>query len=279
LLEKMNQYFELGIVETRNIIKEIKEKYCSDFKDFALTSFKRRLEHVIHNYSLKGAEGLINKLNENKDFFDVFLKEISVESTEMFRDPSTWRHIQEDITLRLIKSVPKPKIWFPNCVSGDELFSLVVLLHEKKLLDKFEIIAGYISDSILENIQSGKLNTKKIVLSEDNFKRINSAKKFSDYYQMKNNVPVKDISLIKNVKFIKQNIIFDDIPENVDCVIYRNQMIYFNQTLQDKALKIIEQSLKIGGLLIIGTNEKVPNYFRGIANINPSESVYKKKNF
>jgi len=132
--------FEIGIVEYRNILKVIKETYNYDFSDYALISFKRRIERVLQLHNLKHADVFIEKLREDPVFFQHILQEISVESTEMFRDPSFWRYMRDELFPVLIKDNFKTKIWFPSCVSGDELYTLAVILHEQGWSDKFEIV-------------------------------------------------------------------------------------------------------------------------------------------
>ena len=125
---------ELGIVDIREIIKNILSKYGYDFSEFALTSFKHRLEKLIIKNNLSGVDGLLKKLKNNKEFFDIFLHEISVPSTEMFRDPSLWRWLRDELFANINeKNLTRFKIWFPNSVSGGELYSLAILLREMKI--------------------------------------------------------------------------------------------------------------------------------------------------
>src|SRR4030066_2027930 len=115
---------ELGIVDIREINRVIKSLFDYDFSNHALTSYKQRLERLMKIYLIGSAEGLMRKLQDDPGFFDIFLHEISVPSTEMFRDPSLWRWLREDLLPSSIeKSIGKFKIWLPNCVSGSEPFS------------------------------------------------------------------------------------------------------------------------------------------------------------
>ena len=134
---------ELGIISIREIIRIIKEMHGCDFSVFALTSFKNRLERLMIKYNLQSPDNLIKKIQEEPDFFEDFMYDISVPSTEMFRDPSLWRWLREDFLPGAIQNSPaRYRIWLPQCVSGGELFSLAILLHEGKWLDKVQIIAS-----------------------------------------------------------------------------------------------------------------------------------------
>lgn len=274
----MNTGIEIGIVDSKEIIKVIHNLFGYDFSNYSLTSFKRRIALSIESNHLKSPEQLISKLKNEEGFFEIFLKNIRIGSTEMFRDPSLWIFLYNEILSKILSNNPKPKIWLPDCVSGDELFSLMIILKETNLIDKFEVIANTYSNKNFETIKSGFFEAKKLQISNDNYKLLNCPSKLSDYYQIKNNIIYRDVSLIKNVNFKKQNSIFDVAPEEVDLILYRNQLVYFNQTLHDKTLGVLHKANRNNGFLIIGVKEIVPLYFKGYTLFNNSESVYKKKN-
>ena len=274
----MNKY-ELGIVDTRNIIKTLQNVYNYDFKNYALTFFKRRVERVIQNHNLKSADGFIKKIETDKEFFEVFLQEICVDTTEMFRDPSLWRVLNEEMFPQLVNKTPNFKIWIPEVSSGEELFSVAILLKKLNLLNSVQLIASSIGELNFENIKKGYFDPKKIETNDTNFKRIFKESDLSDFYTYQNEKAQWDTSLIENTKFIKQNIIFDDYPKGIKFILFRNHMIYFNQILQERFIKIMYNSLIPGGHLIIGNNEKIDywNSDKDYTLISKSESIYKKK--
>jgi len=269
--------FEIGILDYRNIIKVIKETYDYDFSDFALTSLKRRFERIIQLHNLKHTDLLIERLREDKVFFQIFLQEIAVESTEMFRDPSLWRYLRDDLLPTIFKDNYKPKIWLPHCVAGDELYSLAIVLKEMGLINNTEIIATCLNDLIIDFINSGAFRHYKTETSNENYARYQGTGKLADYYQVRGEQAFRDSSLIKNVHFMKQNINFDNSPQDIKLILYRNQLIYYTQGLHDRILKVLYDSLISGGHLILGTKEQVgmicSKYFK---LVNEAESVYKK---
>ncbi|MFC2104069.1 CheR family methyltransferase [Bacteroidota bacterium] len=274
----MNKY-ELGIVDTRNIIKTLQDVYNYDFKNYALTFFKRRVERTIVNHNLKDADGFIQKIETEKDFFEIFLQEMCVENTEMFRDPSLWRVLKEEIFPLVIKGAVNFKIWFPEVSSGEELYSTAIILKDLNLLNNVQLIASSISELDLEKTKEGLFDPKKIEVNDANYSRIFSEKELSDFYTHDEDKVYWDTSLIENTKFIKQNIIFDDYPKGIKLVLFRNQMIYYNQILQERFVKIIYNGLVPGGHLIIGNHEKIDywNSEKDFTLINRVESIYKKK--
>ncbi len=274
----MNKY-ELGIVDTRMIIKTLQDDYNYDFKNYALTFFKRRVESLIHSYNLKDADGFVQKLKFDHSFLDVFLQYMSVDVTEMFRDPSLWRVLNDEYFPQAIGNSPGFKMWFPEVSSGEELYSTAIALKKLNLLDKAQFIVSSISELNLDRIKEGLFDPKKIETNDANFKRIYPDSELSEFYAIKNEKAYWDTSLIQNTKYIKQNIIFDDYPKGIKFILFRNQMIYYNQILQERFIKIIYNCLVPGGHLVIGNNEKIDywNSEKDYTIVNKSESIYKKK--
>jgi len=270
---------EIGIVEAKNIIKSMNEKYGIDYSDYALTSFKQRIERIMEMYGIKFVDLLLNKIYNDPDFIDTFVHEISVPSTEMFRDPSLWRLLREDIIPGLARENSSFKIWIPGSVSGDELYSVAVILTEMGLLDKVQIIVSSVSDKSLKLIQSGLLQPSKFDISCDNYIRSNGKELFDRYLLYKDNTHTRDKNLIKNTTFIKQDVSCEAITTGVKLVLFRNKMIYFNQVLQYKTIKNIYQAMSPGGYFVIGIQETL-NQFYGLSEFavfNENESIYKRK--
>jgi chemotaxis protein methyltransferase CheR len=271
---------ELGIVETRSIISVIANKYNYDFSDYALTSLKRRLELIIDQLNIKHIDVLINKLSDDNAFFDLFIDSLSVPSSEMFRDPSFWRMMHDEIIPQLMEETcGNLKIWLPNSVSGDELYSLTILLSEMNLLDKVQIQVSSLSNKSIDNIKSGIIAQPKLEISIDNYTRANGLFELPKYLTDKGGLIFRDTSLISGVTFFKQNTFLEPMPQNIRLVLFRNKMIYYNLTLQAKVLKNLLQTIPVGGRLIIGTKESLTNVFSNndFALISNSESIYKRR--
>lgn len=270
---------EIGIVDTRNVIKLIQEKYGFDFSDYALTSFKRRLEYILQLRNIKHPELLMSRLKDHPDFFEQILDDISIPSTEMFRDPSLWRLLRDEILPRIAKESVKFKIWLPGGVSGDELFSLCIVLRELEISDNVSILVTSLSNKSIDCIKSGILRSSKVEVSQENYERINGKGKLPDYYKIVNGTVYRDTSLLRNVSFELQKIDLEQPPNGIKLVLYRNKMIYFNPTLQNKVLKNLHTALLPGGHLIIGIKELLSNLYNAgdFILVNPQESIYKKK--
>jgi chemotaxis protein methyltransferase CheR len=273
--------YEIGIVETRNVIKTLLDTYDYDFRDYALTSFKRRLEEIIVKNGLKDADGLISRLQTSKEFFELFLKDITPETTEMFRDPSLWRALREEVIPDIAKGSSKTKIWIAAFDSGEELYSLCILLKEMNLLDTFQIFASTISEDLTRKIKSGRLDAKQLEINEANYERSNYQGNYSNYYKSANGTGsiIIDTSLIEGVSFIKQNTLLNNAPNGMKLVLFRNQIIYFNQILQDKLINTIHNSIIPGGYFVLGAKETLENTNASnkFSVVNDAEKIYKKK--
>jgi chemotaxis protein methyltransferase CheR len=272
---------ELGIVDIREIIRLVKSNYDIDFSNFALTSLKYRLEHIIAKNNLTNPENLYRKLLEQRNFFDKFLAQLFVPSTEMFRDPSVWRWLREECFATLDDhSLLNYKVWLPYCVSGGELYSLAILLKELNLDKKIKIYATVFSDESLESIRSGEYPLKKLDISIENYKRFLGEKEFEAYYTMDKYIARRDPSLIKDVEFIKDDVNYSKAPKNVKLILLRNVMIYFNPTYQDRLLTKMYETISGAGTLIIGLKELINKNQNAPGNFEPiekNEGVYKKK--
>ena len=271
---------ELGIVDIREINRVIKSLFDYDFSNHALTSYKQRLERLMNIYIIGSSEGLMKKLREDPGFFDIFLHEISVPSTEMFRDPSLWRWLREEyLPLQSDRNGGKLKVWLPFCVSGSELYSLAILVSEAQLWDKVQIIASSVSDKSLGMIKTGYYDLKKVEVSQENYKRFNGQRDLSVYYREEKDHIVRDIALTAFVEFRKLNLNFDNAPQNVKLILFRNSLIYYNPTRQESMLQVLYRSLSAAGHLVLGIREKITGMSatRDYELVNETESVYRKK--
>jgi len=273
---------ELGIVDIREIVRLINSMYGFDFSNYSLTSFKYRLEKVIAKNNLSSPESLYRKLSDEPDFFDKFMHQISVPSTEMFRDPSLWRWLRESyFPLLEEKQLFNFKIWLPHCVSGCELYSLAILLKELNILDKIKIFATTYSNESIDYIKSGEYPLKKIEISSENYKRYQGEFDLSDYYTQEQYAVKRDTSLIKNVEFIKDDINYFRAPRNVKLIMMRNVCIYFNPGFQELIHQRMYESLSAAGNFIIGSKENIKTKGNSTALfelVEENESVYKRRN-
>ena len=270
-------FFEIDIADARKIIIVIHEKYYFDLSDYSIISLKRRFEKVMQHFNLKNAETLIERLSDDKGFIEDFLSSISVESTEMFRDPSFWSYLQKDFFPSELAKNKKIKIYVPFSVSGDELYSLCLLIKESGWQENFEITTSCISNKLIENIKSGFFRTNKIEVSKENYKAINENYMLSDYLSTQNDCVFRHPRLIEDVIFLNQRLDLPDSLHDFNMVLFRNKMIYYNIYLQEKIMYYLYEKLVSGGFLFIGIKEITgQNSGDKFKVIHPEENIYIK---
>jgi chemotaxis protein methyltransferase CheR len=270
---------EIGIVDSKKIINVIKEKYNYDFSNYAPTAYKRRLIKFINSHNFNSIKDFTIRLEEDPRIFESLYEEIFVDETEMFRDPSLWRELRERYFPELIGNRDL-KIWVIGSTTGEDLFTITIVLSEIGLLNNVKIIASVPTEKRIEQIKAGgAYDHKKMEVGEANYLRFFGKHNFSKYYKMQNNKAYFNQDLLKNVEFSKYNIVSDDIFSTFKLVFCRNQLIYFNSNLHEKISNKLYDSLMPGGYLILGSKESLDNFSvdRKLNLVNKIEKVYKRR--
>jgi chemotaxis protein methyltransferase CheR len=274
----MQQEKDIEIAEIKRLTQVIKEKYEYEFKDYAMSSFKRRIKRVIELYKFKSVEKLIDVLETNTDFFEEFISEITVNVTEMFRDPTFWKVLKEQIIPNILINHNKINIWHAGCSSGEEVYSMAITLREMGALDKARITATDIDAAIINKAKSGSYPLKNMELNQKNYQRYMGAFGMEKYYRESNNEAIMDKTLLENVTFRRHDLVQGAVFSKFDLILCRNVMIYFNQSLQNEVLNKLHESLYKYGYLAIGSKESL--IWCEIASkfivVNNEEKVYKK---
>jgi chemotaxis protein methyltransferase CheR len=269
---------DIEIADLRKITELVKEKYNYDFTNYAMSSFRRRILRIMELYKFSAPDILIRRLQDDPRFFDEFISEITVNVTEMFRDPSFWRVLRDQIIPNILLNHNTISIWHAGCSSGEEVFSMAIMLKEMGILHKAKIIATDIDKVILEKAKQGHYSIKNMELNEKNYIRFEGQKSFTDYFKEVNGKAVMDKSLVENVSFREHDLVQGIVFNKFDLILCRNVMIYFNQSLQNEVLKKLHESLFKYGYLVIGSKESL--IWCEIANkfivVNNEEKVYKK---
>ncbi|GAA5026734.1 chemotaxis protein R [Marivirga lumbricoides] len=269
---------DIEISDLRRITELVKEQYKYDFTNYAMSSFRRRILRIMELYKFGSADLLIKRLKDDRSFFDEFISEITVNVTEMFRDPSFWRELRDNVIPNILLNHNTISIWHAGCSSGEEVFSMAILLKEMGILHKAKIIATDIDKVILDKAKMGHYSMKNMELNEKNYIRFEGKNKFKDYFTESNGKAIMDKSLIENVSFREHDLVQGVVFNKFDLILCRNVMIYFNQNLQNEVLKKHHESLFKYGYLVIGSKESL--IWCEIANkfivVNNEEKVYKK---
>jgi len=269
---------EIYYTDVKQICQSVLSKYNVDFTGMASTSFRRRIVKAMNTSSINSVGALIEKLEASEVFFQSFCKDLIVDNTEFFRDPSFWRKMKEEVLPRYV-SQASVRIWLPGCASGEELFSLCIMLKEQGLLDKSRIIASEISDKIFDRIRLGQYPIKNMEIALSNYERFEGKFKLENYYKEVGGSAIFDSSLLKVVTFKKNFLGREDIGSSFDLIVCRNNLLYYGNALQDSALSMMVKNLFKGGFLAVGIKEDIsisPDYLTLIV-VSQEEKIYAKK--
>jgi chemotaxis protein methyltransferase CheR len=269
---------DIDIADLKRISELIYQKYNYDFRNYAMSSFKRRVLRIMELKKLS-VDALLKKLTDTPTFINEFLDELTVNVTEMFRDPSFWRIMREEIIPAILLNHKQFKIWHAGCSSGEEVITMCIMLKEMGILHDVTVIATDLDSNILEKAKTGVYQVKSMELNEKNYIRFQgTAPSLKEYYREDNGNAIFHKELLNNVSFRKHDLVLGEIFNKFDLILCRNVMIYFNQALQNDVLKKFHESLFKYGYLAIGSKESLIwcDYANRFIVVNNEEKIYKK---
>jgi len=237
--------------ELNSLTQAILRRYGIDFTCYEPISLKRRVIRAINVLKLESVHNLWVKLLRDRDFIVPFIDEVAVGLTSMFRDPVLWRTLKE----KIIRTIPNKKalnIWHAGCSTGEEVYSMAIVLQEMGLLSSAQAWATDMSEASLKTAQQGVYHSLKIQEYGKNFEQYNNIGLFKRYYRPEGDHGKMNASLVQHVNFKAHNLITDPVEGNYDIIFCRNVMIYFDQASKIKLLDKFYNHLNTGGLLIIG---------------------------
>lgn len=269
---------ELSLEELQKLAQFVKDRYNYDFQDYAMSSFRRRISRILELYKLKSIDALIQLLERQEHFAEEFVSEITVNVTEMFRDPTFWKSLRDDILPNLFLGKDQITIWHAGCSSGEEVYSMAILLQELGLLDRAKLVATDMDRAIIKRAKRGIYPLKNMEVSQKNYERLEGKHSIQNYYEEKNGEALMDERLARNISFRRHDLVLGEPFSKFDLVLCRNVMIYFNQHLQNRVLHKLHESLHRYGYLIIGSKESLiwcDIAYKFIV-VNNEEKMYKK---
>ena len=264
-------------IEINLLLQSVKLKYGYDFSNYSKTHLKRRILHRLVLSGLNTISEMQNKILWDKDFFMMFLQDLSINVTEMFRDPEFYLKFRNKIIPNL-STYAHIKIWHAGCSTGEEVYSLAIILKEENILHKTQIYATDFNKSVLELAKQGIYSKKDMALYSRNYNDSGGKGQLSDYYTSKYGSVIFDKSLAKNIVFADHNLVTDGVFAEVHLIFCRNVLIYFNKTLQNRVLGLFNKSLTKRGILCLGTKEslKFTEYENNFEVLDKKNKIYKK---
>lgn len=276
-MEKKALTEELEKIEIDLLLNGIFRHYGFDFRNYVYSSIRRRIWHRIQIEKLDTVSRLQELVLHDPAYMKVLLEDISITVTEMYRDPSFYLGFRKKV-IPYLKEYPVIRIWHAGCSTGEEAYSMAILLYEEGLHHKATIYATDINETAIDIAKSGVFPLKKMQQYTKNYLHSGGAKAFSEYYTVRDNQAVFHPFLSENILFAQHNLAVDHSFNEFHVIICRNVMIYFDSTLQNRVHELFYNSLIYSGFLGIGKKEELvyTNFSSFYKEVDSDEKLYRK---
>ncbi len=265
-------------IEMQLLVDAVYLKYHFDFRGYAGASLKRRLKTAMLRFSCETLSQLQDKVLHDPAVFPALLDYLTVQVSEMFRDPDYFRALREEV-VPLLRTYPSLKIWVAGCSTGEEVYSLAILLREEGLLQRTLIYATDINPHALKRAEAGVYELDRIASFTLNHQRSGAKTSLSDYYTAAYGRAVFDKTLRQHVVFSDHSLATDSVFAEVQLVSCRNVLIYFDRDLQNRALALFRDALCRKGFLGLGSKESLrfSESADAFADFVREERIFQKK--
>lgn len=268
---------KLEKLELTLLFEAVYRLYGYDFRNYSIASAKRRVFILLKKLKLESLGQLQHLVIHDVQVADELLLLLSINVTEMFREPEFFKALRKTV-LPNLKDLAHIKIWHAGCSSGEEAYSMAILLLEQKLLRKTQLYATDFNAEIIEKAKQGTISLKHMREHIQRYQQSGGVEEFINYYNIKNNTAVFNKDLKSNIMFSHHNLSEDGSFGEMEIIICRNVMIYFDKKLQLKVFKLLFESLASQGYLCLGSHESL--LFSGIADefevVSEKHKIYRK---
>ena len=241
-------------LEIRLLLEGVWSCYGYDFRDYALTSIRRRVRFFMEEEALSTVTSVQERVLHDPLALRRFLRALSVNVTAMFRDPSFYRALRE-VVVPVMRTYPAVRIWHAGCATGEEVYSVAILLREEGLYDRCRLYATDINDAVLRQAQRGELPLSSMRENTRHYIEAGGGHGFARWYKTRDGRAVLDPELRRNIVFAQHNLATDGSFNDFHLVVCRNVLIYFNRALQDRVHRLLYDSLVRFGFLGLGLKE------------------------
>jgi len=264
-------------IELKLLLEGILLRYQHDFRDYSVASLRRRMRQALERFDCATLSQLQDRILHEPAMFVQMLQFFTVQVSEMFRDPAYFRMLREKV-VPMLHTYPSIKLWVAGCSSGEEVWSLAILLEEEGLLERSMIYATDINVDALAAAEAGIYAIDRIARFSDNYRRSGGKRTLSDYYTAAYNGAIFDRRLRRHFVFADHSLATDSVFSEVHMVSCRNVMIYFNKDLQDRAVGLFHEALVNRGFLGLGMKESLhfSRHAGKFRELCPAEKIFQR---
>ncbi|MEM6814701.1 MAG: protein-glutamate O-methyltransferase CheR [Bacteroidota bacterium] len=260
------------------LIEAIRRKYGYDFRHYQRSTIKNRFEKYRNQLGLSSISEIIPVILRDRERFEELLLELSVTVTEMFRDSESHKVIRKKVIPQL-KTYPYINAWHAGCATGEEAYSMAILLKEEAMLHRTQIYATDINDRSLRIAQKGIYPLHEMKRNTANYNRTGGEGTFTDYYHVKYKSAKMNQEFIDSITFSRHNLVTDGVFAEMQLIVCKNVLIYFDQHLQNRVLKLFADSLCHNGFLCLGNTESLEflEVHSQFEFVDDAARIYRKK--
>jgi chemotaxis protein methyltransferase CheR len=264
-------------LELQLLLEGVYRQYGFDFREYAPSSLKRRVWRRVLAEQAGTIAGLLDRVLHDPDVMERLLLDLSINVTSMFRDPTFYAAFRAKVT-PFLHTYPFTRIWVAGCSTGEEVYSLAILLHEEGLYDRTRIYATDINEVVLERAREGVFPLEKMKEYTENYIRSGGERSFSEYYLAKYERALFDRTLTENVVWAPHNLVQDRSFNTFNVILCRNVMIYFDRALQSRVHELFYDSLERLGILALGHKESIrfTGFESSYDELDAQEKLYRK---
>lgn len=263
--------------QVRSLLQAVYERYRVDFRDYAYASIRRRIENAVRSEGLADMAELERRLVSDAASMERFLLSVTVHVTTMFRDPDFYLAFRSRV-VPLLRTLPFIRIWHAGCSTGEEVYSMAILLEEEGLYPRCRLYATDVSAHVVARAKAGIFPLSRAAEYEANYREAGGRRSVADYYTARYDHLIFRGSLRRNLVFSQHNLAVDGAFNEFQVVLCRNVMIYFNDALSRRVHELLYRSLAPLGVLGLGNRETIrfTPYERYYVSIDPTQRLYRR---
>jgi chemotaxis protein methyltransferase CheR len=254
--ETPEERLDLETIELRLLLEGVFRQYGFDFREYAPASLKRRVWRRVRAERVETISGLLERVLHDPDVMERLLLDLSINVTAMFRDPTFYAAFRKKV-VPLLRTYPFTRIWVAGCSTGEEVYSLAILLSEEGLYERTRIYATDINEGVIAQARDGVFPLDKMQAYTENYIRAGGTRSFSEYYLARYEGALFDRGLSENVVWAPHNLVQDHAFNTFNVILCRNVMIYFDRPLQNRVHELFYESLERFGVLALGHKESI----------------------